>query len=110
ALCSRFGLEPAAMMTLIKALLDTMRLDKAVTMPEGVRVNDEVFGLSTATIYYQLTRPSTETKGPYVKDWVSPKDQYAQRQTRFDYARRILTSIVEPAESTEIDDTLSLVC
>jgi Lhr-like helicase len=109
ALCSRFGLEPEAMMTLIQSLLDTMRLDKAVTMPEGVRVNDEVFGLSTATVYYQLTRPSTETKCPYVKDWVSPKDQYAQRQTRFDYARRILIARGNRAEVNEIKDALRLV-
>jgi ATP-dependent helicase YprA (DUF1998 family) len=109
ALCSRFGLDPEAMMTVIHALLDTMRLDKAVTMPEGVRANDEVFGLSSSTVYYQLTRPSTETKGSYVKDWVSPKDQFAQRQTRFDYARRILTAGGKRADSVEIKEALRLV-
>ncbi|MCG3143028.1 MAG: hypothetical protein HONDAALG_00340 [Gammaproteobacteria bacterium] len=109
ALCSRFALEPEAMMTVIQALLDTMRLDKAVTMPEGVRPNDEVFGLSTATIYYQLTRPLTETKSPSIKDWVSPKDQFAQRQTRFDYVRRILTARGKRVDASEIKDALNQV-
>lgn len=107
ALCSRFGLAPAEMMTVIQALLDTMRQDKAVTMPDGIRADDEVFGPSPATIYYRLTRSLTENKKPYVNDWVSPKEQFARMQARFDYVLRIHRARNKGTEISDVQDALA---
>ncbi|MBL8206924.1 MAG: DEAD/DEAH box helicase [Blastocatellia bacterium] len=103
SLCTEFGLAPQTMMTVLQALLDTVRLDKAVTMPDGVDPRDEIFGHSNATIYYRL---SGSTRSQYEKNWVSDKEQYAQRQARFDYVRRILMAGGKSAEVVDVQDAL----
>jgi hypothetical protein len=103
SLCARFGLAPQPMMTVLQALLDTVRLDKAVTMPEGVDPRDEMFGYSGATIYYRL---SGSTRPQYEKNWVSEKEQHAERQARFNYVRRILAANGKRTEVADVQDAL----
>ncbi|MDQ3010692.1 MAG: hypothetical protein M3X11_08340, partial [Acidobacteriota bacterium] len=102
SLCARFGLPPEAMMVVIQALLDTMRLDKAVTMPDGVRADDEVFGSNRANIFYTLTGADRH-KGE--RNWVG-KDG---RQARFDYVQRILLAMGQGAETLDVRNALQAV-
>ena len=95
-LCKYFNLKPEAMITTIQALLDTMRLDKAVTMPEGVRVNDEVFGRNTADVHYW----QSNVKGRH--NWVGQ----TERQTRFDYVQRVLRATGQRSEPDDVKDAL----
>lgn len=97
ALCSRFGLSPDEMLVVIQALLDTMRLDKAVTMPEGVRADAEVFGANRATIYYRLTGADK-----YERNWAGAD----KRQARFDYVQRILSAKGKGAETADVRNAL----
>lgn len=100
ALCSRLGLSPDAMLVVIQALLDTMRLDKAVTMPEGVRADDEVFGANRATIYYRLTGADK-----YERNWAGANE----RQARFDYVQRILLATGKSTETADVRNALQAV-
>jgi len=100
ALCSRFGLSPDAMLVVIQSLLDNMRLDKAVTMPEGVRADDEVFGANRATIFYRLTGADK-----YERNWAGADE----RQARFDYVQRILLATGKSAENADVRNALQAV-
>jgi len=97
-LCGRFGLSPEASIVAIQALVDTMRLDKAVTMPEGVGPDDDVFGRNTFVIRYKLLNPASA----YERNWIGKSD----RQTRFDYVLRILQATGGPAGSLDVQDAL----
>ncbi len=101
ALCARFGLAPEAMMTTIQAMLDTMRLDKVVSMPEGVRPDDDVFGRNKSTTRCRVTGAI----GQYERNWVGQ----SSRQTRFDYAQRILRTVRRPSDTLDVKDALQSV-
>jgi ATP-dependent helicase YprA (DUF1998 family) len=102
SLCSQFGLTPNEMMTAIQALLDSMRLDKAVTMPQDVASNDEAFGRNTATIRYRLT---AATLDGYERNWVGA----SERQARFDYVQRILRATRRLAEPLNVQNALQAI-
>ncbi len=101
SLCARFGLPEEAMLIVIQTLLDTMRLDKAVAMPDDVRADDEVFGSNRAKVFYQLTGADS----PNVRNWAGAD----ARQTRFDYVQRILLTAGRPAETITVRNALQAV-
>jgi hypothetical protein len=107
ALLERLGLDANAARVAVQALLDTMRLDKAVTMPEGVRHNDAaVFGLNTGLISYRLTGADTRAGE---RNWAGASNNAPQRldsNSRFNYVRRILEATERPAAPTDVQNRL----
>jgi ATP-dependent helicase YprA (DUF1998 family) len=101
SLCTRFGLSQGALLVVIQALLDTMRLDKAVALPDDVRAEDEVFGTNRAKIFYQLTGAD----GPNLRNWAGTD----ARQTRFDYVQRLLLASGRTAENADVRNALQAV-
>ncbi|NOT60398.1 MAG: DUF1998 domain-containing protein, partial [Acidobacteria bacterium] len=100
-LCSHFGLPPQEMLIVTQAMLDTMRMDKAIAMPEGVRANDAVFGANRGEAFYQLIG----NRRPNLHNWVGADD----RHTRFNYTRRLLMARGKSAEKTEVQNALQAV-
>lgn len=84
-ICQSFGLDPDAMMQVIQALLDMIRLEKAVLLPSDVSPSDEVFGLVKTSIYYRMTNPQGVRPNPNCKPWVGSQD----KQTRYNFIQRI---------------------
>ncbi len=106
SLCRMFGLSTQGVMTVTQALLDTMRLDKAVTMPEGVTHDDEVFGRNRATSYYRITDAVADRNE---RSWINSRGIYARRQSRFDYVRRILRAENHTVEFDDVANVLQAV-
>ena len=65
-------------------------------MPEGVKVNDEVFGRNTADVHYW----QSNVKGRH--NWVGQ----TERQTRFDYVQRVLRATGQRSEPDDVKDAL----
>jgi ATP-dependent helicase YprA (DUF1998 family) len=101
-LSSQFDILPTEMMTVVQALLDSMRLDKAVTMPLDVTANNEAFGRNTATIRYRLTEANASN---FERNWVGSSNQ----QGRFDYVQRLLQATGRSAEVLNVRNGLQAV-
>jgi len=106
ALCAIFGLSPDEMLIVIQSLLDTMRLDKAVTMPEGVKADHEAFGRNPATIYYRLTGAESQQ---YERNWAGSTRAQGRMQARFDYVYRILQRKGKSTEELAVRNSLQQV-
>lgn len=102
-LCSTFGLSPDELLIVIQSLLDTMRLDKAVTMPEGVKPDHEVFGHNRAPIYYRLTGAESQQ---YERNWAGASKSSRRSQTRFDYVYRIFQKKGKALEELTVRNAL----
>lgn len=106
SLCSNFSLSPEEMMIVIQSLLDTMRLDKAVTMPEGVKPDHEAFGRNPAAIYYRLTGADSKN---YERNWAGSTTGQVRQLARFDYVQRILQKTGKSTEPLTIQNALQQV-
>lgn len=105
-LCTNFDLSPDEMLIVIQSLLDTMRLDKAVTMPEGVKPDHEAFGRNPAAIYYRLTGADSQQ---YERNWAGSTRSQGRQQARFDYVYRILQRKGKSAEELVVRNALQQV-
>jgi hypothetical protein len=106
-LLEQLGLNADIVLVMVQALLDTMRLDKAVMMPDGVRHNDEsVFGLNQQLVSYRKTGAVTNA-GEH--NWAGADNadfRVLDSNSRFNYVRRILEATGHRAEATEIQGIL----
>jgi len=106
SLCSSFGLSPEEMLIVTQSLLDTMRLDKAVTMPEGVKPDHEAFGRNKAAIHYRLTGANSKE---YERNWAGSTTGKVRQLARFDYVQRIFQKTGKPSESLVVQNALKQV-
>jgi ATP-dependent helicase YprA (DUF1998 family) len=80
------GLDKDEAWALIRELLRTVRVQGAVTFPEGVAPDDEIFEPRTGPIYVRLEGPEAKRK---ILSWLPGRGQNG----RLDYLRRVMLAI-----------------
>lgn len=78
-------------------LVRTLRLQGALTMPEGVQANDEVFAPRLGPIYARLTGPDARRK---VLSWLPARGT----NRRIDYTARVLAALGSTADPAGVLD------